>query len=695
MKKLVAVVSSLLVALPLCADTKPQFGEQLEVSVVEVAVNVVGRDGKSVHGLTKANFELYDDGQKRTIDDVDVVDTAPASMRAPGVIAPRITPSARRSFLVLFDLTNSTPPTVLRAREAARSFIARDVREGDLVGVATFSVEAGFRLMTAFTSDRDLLISAVDTLGSPKNFRITDPLLLSGRQTGEGSDSARPTGASTDKKSAMLEETARDLDRMNRQADDSYRRARVEQQLDNFAAVAKALDHVSGRKQVILLSEGFDASLLAGRERLNSQESIDENTAVAAGEVWKVDSDRRYGNSAASARLQKMGEIFKRSDVVLHCIDIKGLRSNVDARDGLKENSNEGLYLLANSTGGQVFKNDNDLAGSFDRLLQEQEVTYVLTFRAPRTKNPGAFHTLKVKVRDAAVGRVFHRAGYYEAGGSLSPMEQTLSAVDIMMNDIPLRDVPLTVMAVPFPTETASAQVPVIIEIPGDKLIESASGDTIDAELFVYAFDKGDSVEDFLYQKIALDLKKVGDVLRKSGIKYYGTLSLPAGDYALRTLLRVHGSNRDGFERTELRVPDFGVPTVLQPFVFEEPGKWIMVKGNSHAKGVEYPFHVDQSFIPAASPIVDTNKPSKIALFTYNIGENMELSANVEDAHGTKQSAKLSLAGKTPVDDDGATKLLFDFDAGGLAPGQYRLAFDVRDPSRQKQRSVSLPITIR
>jgi len=360
----------------------------------------------------------------------------------------------------------------------------------------------------------------------------------------------------------------------------------------------------------------------------------------------------------------------------------------------LKSNSNEGLYALANTTGGQVFKNDNNIAVSFDRLVKEQEVTYVLSFRAPHTKNAGAFHSLKVKLRDVSGARVFHRAGYYESGARQTAMEQTLSAIDIMMSDVPLTDVAMNVLAAPFPAEGANAQVPVIIEARGTSLLEGVSGNQLNAELFVYAFDKGDAVEDFLYQRIALDLTKVADTLRKSGIKYYGTLSLPAGDYKLRTLLRVKGSNHDGFQRVDLHVPDFGLPTVLRPFVFEEPGKWIMVKGNSHAGNAEYPFHVADSFIPAAGAVVDGRKEARIALFTYNIGEKMQLSATVADASGAAHNAKLSLVGRTPVDDNGATKLLFDFVPAGLAPGPYVLAFDVRDEGKTKSQSVSVPITV-
>jgi VWFA-related protein len=692
MKRFAAVLSLFSLAISDSAQQKPKrFEEQLDVAVVEVAVTVVARDGSSVRGLMKENFEIYDDGQKRPIEYFEVVDTAPPQ---PNAVAPRIAnPIARRSFLLVFDLTNSTPSTVGRARDAARQFVANNVREGDLVAVSSFSVERGFRLFTAFTSDRDLLIGAVDSLADAKFFRTADPLLLSGGSS-QADISRGPTLGAGAGRGGEAEDIARDIDRLNKVADDSFRRARVEQQLDSFTTVAKLLDRMRGRKQLILLSEGFDASLLQGREQLNSSESVEETIASTAGEVWKVNNDRRFGNSAAAAKLQQMGSIFKRSDVVLHCIDIRGIRSLVDAREGLKENSSEGLYLLANTTGGHVFRNDNNLAASFDRLVKEQEVTYVLAFNAPKTKNAGAFHNLKVKLRDVSGARVFHRAGYYEAGGKLSPMEQTLSAVDIMMSDVPLRDVTMNILAAPFPAEGANAQVPVIIEVPGDSLLESVTTKDLDAELFVYAFDKGDAVEDFLYQRITLDLAKVTESLRKSGIKYYGTLSLPAGNYKLRTLLRVKGSNHDGFQRLELHVPDFALPTVLRPFVFEEPGKWIMVKGNSHAGNAEYPFRVSESFIPAAGAVVDASKEARIALFTYNIGEKMQLSATVADATGATRDAKLSLVGRTPLDDDGGTKLLFDFVPEGLTPGAYVLAFDIRDEGKAQGQSVSVPITV-
>src|ERR1700757_2199798 len=52
------------------------FRESASVTIVEIPVSVIGKDGKPVAGLTAADFELLDDGKKQPINGVDVVDLA-------------------------------------------------------------------------------------------------------------------------------------------------------------------------------------------------------------------------------------------------------------------------------------------------------------------------------------------------------------------------------------------------------------------------------------------------------------------------------------------------------------------------------------------------------------------------------------------------------------------------------------------
>jgi VWFA-related protein len=158
-----------------------QLSEKVNVSLVEVPVTVADGSGNPVRGLTAANFVLSDDRGKHPIATFEAVDFA-----APAVKSGDVPASARRNFLLLFDLSNTTPNAMERARRAAQQFVGSAVHPSDLAAVGTLSVEHGFRLVTAFTTDRALLAAAIE---SPLNFVVADPLGLA-----HGPSWTKPTG---------------------------------------------------------------------------------------------------------------------------------------------------------------------------------------------------------------------------------------------------------------------------------------------------------------------------------------------------------------------------------------------------------------------------------------------------------------------------------------------------------------------
>ncbi|HXH94362.1 MAG TPA: hypothetical protein VNN25_22485, partial [Thermoanaerobaculia bacterium] len=117
----------------MCATSAfAQMRETVNVNVIEVPVSVVDSSGNPVRGLTAANFEVYDNGKRQTISSFDKADFA--SKEVVNAISP-MNPAARRSFLLLFDLGFSSPRSLVRAQEAARSFVTTAVHPRDLVGV--------------------------------------------------------------------------------------------------------------------------------------------------------------------------------------------------------------------------------------------------------------------------------------------------------------------------------------------------------------------------------------------------------------------------------------------------------------------------------------------------------------------------------------------------------------------------------
>ena len=109
------------------------FHETAAVHVVEIPVNVIGKDGKPVAGLTAADFDLYDDGKKQTITGMDVIDLSRAVTPSPGAaVATPVEGAAIRHWLIIFDLSYTSLSGLLRARDGAREFVTKAMRPTDL-----------------------------------------------------------------------------------------------------------------------------------------------------------------------------------------------------------------------------------------------------------------------------------------------------------------------------------------------------------------------------------------------------------------------------------------------------------------------------------------------------------------------------------------------------------------------------------
>src|SRR3954447_20094251 len=560
-----------------------QVKETIDVHLVEVPVTVVDRGGNPVRGLTAANFELFDQGTKRTIGNFEAIDFESEAVRS---MSP-LNPSARRNFILLFDLSFSSPTGRNKAQEAARNFIAKAMGRRDLAAVATIDVDRGFRMVTALTTDRNLLGSAI---ANPRTFVSADPLRIAGSSVLE----TLPPDAVSRADVNAVDDFAADIARGEKKLNDQYNRTRIERQLRLLSDLGRTLRVLPGRKQVIFFTEGFDPRLVRGRDARATADEQDDVAQTMSGNVWRVDTDARFGSSMTMTILDEMGKSLRASDVVLHAVDIQGVRVQND-ENGSRINSNDALHLLSRPTGGEVFKNSNDVNADLDKMLRAQNVVYVLGFRAP-VSNDGKFHELKVRVTGVPNARVFHRAGYYDSGAQ-SALERSLSNAEIVLNDIAQSDIQVAALAAAFPAKDGKAQVPVVIDIAAAGLLRDAKSDVI-AEVFVYAFDDQGVVRDRSYQRLTIDTARMAG---REGIKYFPTLTLPPGKYALKALVRVAGTERKGFARTDIEVPSTNDVAVLPPMFVDDPAKWVVVRGASH-DAAPYPFHINgEPFMPSAS----------------------------------------------------------------------------------------------
>jgi hypothetical protein len=479
-------------------------------------------------------------------------------------------------------------------------------------------------------------------------------------------------------------------------------RDRVQRLLESFSNMAKALDSVQGRKHILYLSEGFDSREISGSSEGGGAR---EAEWIIRGQSWKVDSDTRFGNSGLKDKMQRALALFNRSDCVIHSIDIGGLRagSDVSSPDDARVDGQGSLFYIAEETGGEFLKNANELGGSFERLLDRTGLIYILAFQPVRVPETGKFHTLTVKTRNKAY-RVSHRTGYYEAKKyvEMSPMEKKLVASSAIAAAVPKSDIPAWVLAASFPGQEGLSRVPVIIEIPGDRLLTGQSADRANVDIFAYALDAQGTTRDYLYHAIGIDLTKAEALLRKSGVKYYGEMALPTGEYTLRVLVRNNDTGRMGVSITRLAVPQQARDPFLLPPLFIDDGQpWILVKGRprSAQPAKEYPFAIaGESFVPSALADVHSGGEAQVCLIAYNFepaSDPLQYSGRVLGLDGRPQGkVDLRLVKSSDGEREGARKLLLRFKPSGLEPGRYALAVQLKDPRSGRVAESSVPFDV-
>jgi hypothetical protein len=243
-------------------------------------------------------------------------------------------------------------------------------------------------------------------------------------------------------------------------------------------------------------------------------------------------------------------------------------------------------------------------------------------------------------------------------------------------------------LAAPFhagPEANGRAYVPVLLEIDGKSLLGGMAAGTLPAEIYVYALDKQGAVHGYVAQSIGLDVGKVGAGLQKRGIKFFGHLDLPPGEYRLRALVRNGATGASTVHSFDLTVPTFAEagPVLLPPFFPEPTGKWLILREAPKAgqREVPYPFLAgDEPYVPASQPVLVPGQETKLSLVVYNLGAGaVRVRAKVLDAGGKEVSGgKIKLLEHRPGPPD---RVQASYDPPQLAPGEYQLQVTLTDGS--------------
>jgi VWFA-related protein len=582
--------------------------------LVQIDVVVADKQGKLARGLRREDFELFEDGKKQEITHFAVgtaeqpatwlsVEKKRPDEKAPGK-STAVEVQAGRYIVIAVDDFHLAPENLLSAKRTLNRFVDTQMVPGDQVAIATTSGNIG--MFQQFTNERDVLGRAINRLTVQNRVvttsmdvpRISDyqaelidkgdqdatelaiqeilrmedlppqPRPGQGGRSGSGGANPDPAASLRDQARQKAQTKARMIVTQNAH----YTRST----LSNLESIVRNLRDLPGRKILVLLSDGFFLG----------------------------------GNSASQLfDLRRITDAATRAGVVIYSIDARGLvavvpggsasePSQLDLTNpgvrarmelGAVQAQLDGLNALAYDTGGTLFKDSNDLNLGLQRVLDANEVYYVLAYEPVTTYRDGRFHRIEVRIANHPELKARTRRGYFapaEKNGELAERGPDSRKEDNRKEDkekspekiaqqeklekeqdmreglgslFPRREIPVE-MAVDYldvPNSGPGALVNLHLDVSQLNLRQINGTHQTALEMLVALFDESGKLADSFVERITLNIKpeRLGNAL-KQGINYRKMVSLKPGFYQARVAVREDGTARLGSASKWVEVSD-------------------------------------------------------------------------------------------------------------------------------------------
>ncbi|HWP43597.1 MAG TPA: VWA domain-containing protein [Blastocatellia bacterium] len=576
---------SLLLSGALCLPALSQQKKEsdvirIETQLVQVDVLVNDKDNRPVKGLTREDFELYDNGKPQTITHFSFeevkpirVDEAAGSGSLSRVVMPG---ELNRVLAFVVDTLHVTPENMDRARKMLEDFVDKQMAEGDLALV--FPTGGGSGLYSQFTSDQRILRGAISRLRSAFIFENDTParrglsqqvldLLPALAETRQGVPQAEGQGGAGSTYSGvggMIEESD------------------VRTTISSLNYLVDSMSRLPGRKVALFISEGFRAI----QTRLSDE--LGELTARAArANVVFYSIDPGGLDPVEFATSDTLGPNISKGPAALdpsltpNSTGLALSTNRVDVNNPVPEKrrdyfeSQDALNYLAAETGGRFYRNNNDIKAGLNNLLGENSSYYLLGFQPE--KWDGKFHQLKVVVRNRPELNVITRRGYLASSpppkrrGALT--EKAAEIIEAINSPLIRRDIDLQLASFYRDDVKKQPVLTSLLHIDPAKLNFKQSGGKHKTKVEITGFmlDSTGRAADSFSQTVDLNLAPdVYKDLMKEGLLTVRASGVKPGPYQVKFLVREADSGLIGTASTYVEVPDFKMDRLLLSSIFTD-----------------------------------------------------------------------------------------------------------------------------
>jgi len=468
-------------------ESQPAFQLKVRSNLVVVRVTVRDAEGKPVEGMRKEDFRIFDRGKEQSISQFEVEGpSTPPSTSAvaspsgqPGLALP---PAMPGNFLALyFDDLNTSDEAMIYARDAADHYLAANLRPEDRAAIFTSD-----QMLSDFTVDPQQIHTALAKLQASAH-SITRSHNCPDLSDYQATEIIQQNPEYSEAWQMALDEAVKrcKLVATNQDSDASL-------QDDNDAAATTKSETIASKAEtqlenMVRMMAQHIVSQVEMQARLNLEQLDHLVTYISQmpGQRTIILVSPGFLSESEQYQLDRVIDRAVRSQVVISSLDPRGLappresdasRNYIAGRPGQSERLDSRRELaaadvleeVAQDTGGEFFRNNNDLKAGF-AALAGSPVYYMLAFAPAGMKPDGKFHALKVDLAEKHKGfSVQARRGYFapknEADAAAEAKRQAASDSEAQTQE-QIRDAIFS--------KTDSRQLPVQL---GGKLSEGQGG---------------------------------------------------------------------------------------------------------------------------------------------------------------------------------------------------------------------------
>lgn len=545
---------------PNSVTDEPKVEFRSQTVLIQVPVVVTDKSGSHVHGLSKEDFTLLENGKPVSLTNFEELTANSAPLATPAPSAGHFQnlalpgPQPRNIVVVALDTVNTPFLDQAYGRKELIKFLANNIQPGQALALMLITSQ-GLKVVQSLTGDPQHLIAALKKASgeiSPLETVSTDA--QADAATGDMPVTTFSPYADPFSAIDSFVEYGDAVEAQFRQAN------AIETTMNGFLGIAFSLSGVHGRKSLIWATGGFPFSM-------NSPETVPggylsqlyERTMLALNEaevsVYPVDIRGLVNNSAfAEGANRKV---------------VTGLNASrqLTNRGWLNQSKFDTLNDFADMTGGRAFYNTNDLAGSFRRAADDASSYYMLAYYLDTHNDKPGWRKLQVKLDQKKNVEIRARSGFFVTNATMNPLlSRNSDMTNALHSPIEGTGVPVTVQWLGITANAASGdkaadnadkkKATFLAHMPAGSLsFDPAGRDQLNFEFAALAYDK--SGKEAGHAELTFTRPVPADQLasvRANGLDFRNALQLAPGQYTVRFVVRDNVTGKVGSVTAPLKV---------------------------------------------------------------------------------------------------------------------------------------------